>query len=77
MRSHADLIHAAHPVAAQYSDATGALLETLVRELTRVNAERVLELVRRVDAEARRAAREEQLAAAAGMERDVAITVLG
>jgi hypothetical protein len=32
--------------------ATGQILESLVRELTLANAERVLELVRRVDDEA-------------------------
>jgi hypothetical protein len=46
------LIHEAQRTATEYSVATGHLLESLVRELTLANAERVLELVRRVDDEA-------------------------
>jgi len=46
------LVRAAQRTGTQYSVATGHLLESLVRELTLANAERVLELVRRVDDEA-------------------------
>jgi len=56
MRQHTDLIHQAQEIAAHYSLPTGQLLETLVREVTVANAGRVLELVRRVDAEAGQAA---------------------
>jgi hypothetical protein len=52
----AGLIRAAQQVATQYSVATGYVLESLVREVSLPNAERVLELVRRVDDEARRPA---------------------
>src|SRR3954452_22015731 len=56
MRQHTDLIYQAQEIAAHYSLPTGQLLETLVREVTVANAGRVLELVRRVDADARRTA---------------------
>jgi hypothetical protein len=56
MSQRAVLIRKAQLSATQYSVATGHLLESLARELTLVNAERVLELVRRVDDEATQAA---------------------
>jgi hypothetical protein len=52
MSQRAVLIRAAQRTGTQYSVATGQILESLVRELTLANAERVLELVRRVDDEA-------------------------
>jgi hypothetical protein len=48
----AALIRAAQDAAAQYSLPTRCVLETLVREVSCDNAERVLELARRVDDEA-------------------------
>jgi hypothetical protein len=48
----AALIRTAQDAAAQYSLPTGQLLETLVREVTADQAERVLELARRIDDDA-------------------------
>ena len=52
MSHRAALIREAQQVAAQHSRATGHLLESLVREVSVANAERVLELVRRLEGEA-------------------------
>ena len=52
----AALIRAAQHAATQYSLPTGHLLETLVREVPCDHAERVLELTRRIDDEAKTAA---------------------
>jgi len=56
MRRHAALIRQAQGMAAQYSGGTGSLMESLVRTSSLTNAGMVLELVRRVDADARRTA---------------------
>jgi len=48
----AALIRAAQDAAVQYSLPTGQLLETLVREVTADQAERVLDLARRIDDDA-------------------------
>ena len=55
-RRRATLIRAAQDAATQYSPPTGDLLETLVREVSCDNAERVLELARRIDDDATTAA---------------------
>ncbi len=55
-RHRAALVRAAQAAAAQYSLPTGHLLETLVREVSADQAERVLELARRIDDDATTAA---------------------
>ena len=52
MSQRATLIREAQQLATHYSTRTGGLLESLVREGTILNAEKVLELVRRVAHEA-------------------------
>lgn len=54
MSQRTGLVRAAQQLATHYSAATGNLLESLVREVPLSNAQQVLELVRRVDEEARR-----------------------
>ncbi len=61
MGKHAALVRQAHALAQQYPGGTGLLLESLVRaSASLANAAGVLELVRRVDADARLAAAAEQ-----------------
>jgi hypothetical protein len=67
--AHASLIRTAQQKAVQYPAGTGALLESLVRELSRRDAQRVLDLVGCLEEECRRRVRRFQRLRPRGLRR--------